>query len=196
MDPQILAFVLLLCGFILLFAEMFIPSGGIIGVICVLCFGGAVYFAFQAWYHSQPLFWWTYLVSVAILVPLGIIGAFRLLTHSPLGNRVLLRAPSQEEVTPYQRESQHLSGMIGKRGVTMNLMTPGGLVKVEGERLHAISEGLMIEPQTEIEVVAVRGTRVVVRPVEEIECPSDDLAFDDTDENEVEPDPWSNEPPA
>ena len=187
MDPQILAFVLLFCGFVLILAELFLPSGGLIAVMCVACFAGAIYCAYKAWYVSNPSYWWMYLGSVAVLIPAGVIGAFRILTHTSFGNRVLLAAPSEEEVTPYQREEQHLSSLIGARGTALNLMTPGGLVKVKGERLHAISDGLMIEPNTEIEIIAVRGTRVVVRPVEEGSNPS--VAFEEGDQ-EQDSDPW------
>lgn len=184
MDPQILAFVLLACGIILIFAELFIPSGGIIAVFSAACIGGAIYSAYQAWYGSDPIYFWTYVGSVIVLVPGSLLGVFRLLTRSAFGNRVLLAGPTEEEVTPYQRESEHLSSLIGKRGTALNLMTPGGLVRVGDERLHAISSGLMIEPNTEVEVIAVRGTRVVVEPVHEPGRDLDPAA--EFEENDVE----------
>jgi membrane-bound serine protease (ClpP class) len=45
----------------------------------------------------------------------------------------------------------------------LTLLTPGGLVNVNGERLHCVSEGVMVPPGTTVEVVEVRGTRVLVR---------------------------------
>jgi hypothetical protein len=74
---------------------------------------------------------------------------------------------------------------------------------VNGERLHAISDGLMIEPDTEVVVVAVQGTRVHVRPLTEEErrqSPSDILEepeiakespAEGTSEGEI--DPWRND---
>ncbi|SFH79835.1 NfeD family protein [Planctomicrobium piriforme] len=165
MDPQLLVVVLVLAGIALIFAELFLPSGGAIAVMCIGCFLASGYFAYKAWYLTQPIFWWTYLGSVAVIIPATIIGAFQLLTRTSLGNRVLLSAPTSAEVTPYQQDLLHLTGLIGRHGTAVNLMTPGGLVLVNGERLHAVSEGLMIEPNTTVEVIAVRGTRVVVRPV-------------------------------
>jgi membrane-bound serine protease (ClpP class) len=202
MDPQILVILLVLAGIVLIFAELFLPSGGIIAVMCICCFLASGYFAHKAWYGSQSVYWWIYLGSVAFLIPATIVGAFQILTRTALGNRVLLAAPSQEEVTPYQREQQHLMGLINQRGVALNLMTPGGLVKVNGERLHAISDGLMIEADTEVVIVAVQGTRVHVRPVTEEErrqsaAPShaepgvaEESPSPDTDAREI--DPWQN----
>jgi membrane-bound serine protease (ClpP class) len=203
MDPQILVILLVLAGICLIFAELFLPSGGIIAVMCVCCFLASGYFAHKAWYGTQSLYWWIYLGSVALLIPATIVGAFQILTRTALGNRVLLAAPSQDEVTPYQREQQHLTSLINQRGIALNLMTPGGLVKVNGERLHAISDGLMIEPDTEVVVVAVQGTRVHVRPLTEEErrqSPSDILEepeiakespAEGTSEGEI--DPWRND---
>ena len=42
-------------------------------------------------------------------------------------------------------------------------MSPGGMVRVENERLHAFSEGILIMQGETVEVVAVRGPRLVVK---------------------------------
>jgi hypothetical protein len=54
-------------------------------------------------------------------------------------------------------------------------------VRVNGERLHAFSEGVMVQQGTAVEVVSVRGTRVMVREVgDRVETPpaEDDLLAD------------------
>ncbi|WP_437230086.1 NfeD family protein [Planctomicrobium sp. SH661] len=167
MDPQLLVLIFLLAGMALIVAELFVPSGGVIAVMCACCFLISGYYAYQAWYVNYPVYWWLYIGAVVIIIPATIIGAFQLLTRTPLGNRVLMEAPTLEEVTPYQAEQAHLESLIGQRGRALNLMTPGGMVLVNGERLHATGDGLMIEANSPIEVVAVRGTRVVVRQVAE-----------------------------
>ncbi|HUE12710.1 MAG TPA: NfeD family protein, partial [Planctomycetaceae bacterium] len=45
-------------------------------------------------------------------------------------------------------------------------LNPGGLVLVDGTRQHCESEGLLLESGAPVEIVAVKGNRVVVRPVE------------------------------
>ncbi|MCA8996188.1 MAG: hypothetical protein KDA36_08675 [Planctomycetaceae bacterium] len=168
MNPELMIFLLLVAGLVLIVMELFVPSGGMIAVMCVCCFAGSAFYAYRAWYTDHPAWWWGYLASLIVLIPAAVIGTFRLIATTSLGHRVLLAAPSEEEITPYQKEQDHLQSLIGKRGRSLNLMTPGGMVKVGSERLHAISDGLMIEPNMEIEVVATRGNRVVVRPVENI----------------------------
>lgn len=163
MDPQILVLAFLFAGLLLIFAELFVPSGGIIALMCACCFLISGYYAYQSWYVTAPLYWWIYLGGVIILIPSAIIGAFQILARTSLGNRMLSPIPTREEVTPYLEEQARLEKLIGQYGEALNLMTPGGMVLVNGERLHATSEGLLIESGSRVEVVAVRGNRIVVR---------------------------------
>jgi len=192
MDPQMMAIVLLLAAFALIFAELFLPSGGIIGVMCVVCIGASIYFAHMAWYENYPVRWWGFIGTAGVLTPAMLYAAYHLLTKTSLGNRVLQNAPSLEEVTPHQAESERLNTLLGKRGHALNLMSPGGLVMVEGERLHATGESLLIEPNTEIIIIAIKGTRVVVRPVTENDIQKealDDFTDGDSDESGDDDDP-------
>jgi len=194
MDPQTLVFVLVFAGIVLIFAEVFLPSGGIIGVMCLCCFIAATYCAYQAWYHTTPSYWWGYLGSVAVIIPTCVIGGFQILVRTPLGNRILLRAPTTEEVTPYQKELQHLNSLIGKQGIALTPMTPGGLVSVNGERIHAVSDGMSVEQNVPIEIVAVRGTRVVIRQVDPE--PSGDFSeLAGQDRGDESGDPWELDNP-
>ena len=79
------------------------------------------------------------------------------------GRRLLLEAQSLEDLTPFAEEGEFLSQLVGRTGKTITLLNPGGLVLVENERLHCESQGMLIEPNTEIEVIAVKGNRLVIR---------------------------------
>ena len=46
------------------------------------------------------------------------------------------------------------------------MLNPSGFVTLDGERLHAVSEGLVIDSGTSVEIIGVQGNRVVVRPGE------------------------------
>ena len=87
-------------------------------------------------------------------------GAITLIRKTPLGNRMILKpAPVNESPGPGP-----LDHLIGKAGVSQTLMMPGGIVLIDGERLHSESLGMLIEPNSPIVAVAIRGNRVVVRP--------------------------------
>jgi len=166
MDDQILTFVLLAVGFVLLGIELMIPSGGIIGLFSILSFLGSAWFAYQAWADTNPLYWKIYIATFLGMIPVTLYGIYYLLTKTPFGNRILLAAPTNEDVTPYQAEYQHLKSLIGKSGKAISPLRPGGLVQIDDERLHAIGNGFIIESGTRVRVVEIQGTRIVVEPVD------------------------------
>lgn len=160
------ALILLFAGLAILVLEVFVPSGGVLSVVTTLVLILSAICAYLAWYESYPARWWTYCAMLVLLIPSTLGGAFYVLPKTSVGKKVLLEAPDLAEVEPFAEETARLQRLVGRRGRTLTLLNPGGLVLVEGERLHAFSEGLLLEPQTEIEVLEIRGTRVLVRPVE------------------------------
>ncbi|WP_437206383.1 NfeD family protein [Planctomicrobium sp. SH664] len=190
MNHEILVFVLLAVGLGLIFAELFVPSGGIIAILSLACLGGSIYFAWQTWHETSPRHWWIFLGSVIFLIPATIVGAFQLLARTSLGDGILLSAPKEEDVIPFSREQEHLMSLIGQQGTALNRMTPGGLVKVGDERLHAVSDGMVIESGKAVEIIAVRSQRVVVRELEER---SDSHGLLGRETGDADPDAFGND---
>lgn len=162
MSYEALALLLMILGFALILAEVFIPSGGMILVLCVISFAASTWFAYKAWWGTTQGIFWIYVGSLLVLIPGAVVGAFRLLERTSMGDHLLLSAPRREEVVPYQNEVSRLSELVGKRGTALTMMAPGGMVSVAGERLHAVSEGMVIAPGETVQIISVRGTRVVV----------------------------------
>jgi membrane-bound ClpP family serine protease len=175
MDPAYLAVALLVLGLTLIVCEVFIPSAGLIAAFATLCFAGSVVSAYMAWWYDKPTYFAIYTIALLVLIPSALSGALYLLPRTEFGRQVLLEGPDLEEVTPYQEEQRQLQGLIGRIGKTLTLLNPGGLVLVDGMRLHCESEGSLLESGAPVEVLAVKGNRVVVRPVERtIERPGND----------------------
>jgi membrane-bound ClpP family serine protease len=166
MDPAYLAVALLVLGLTLIVCEVFIPSAGLIAAFATLCFAGSVVAAVYAWWYDKPTYFAIYAIALLVLIPSALSGALYLLPKTEFGRQVLLEAPALDEVTPYQEEQRQLQQLIGRIGKTLTLLNPGGLVFVDGTRQHCESEGILLEPGTPVEIVAVKGNRVVVRPVE------------------------------
>ncbi|MEX0702273.1 MAG: NfeD family protein [Planctomycetales bacterium] len=165
MELSHLAVLLLLVGLGLIVAEIFIPSGGVITAAAVIALAASAICAWQAWWGTSPGAWWAFVGSGLILVPAVLFGALWALPHTSVGRRFLLEAPTPEELRAYGDEEEHLGRLIGATGKTLTLLNPGGLVQVEGERLHCKSEGMLIDPGQPVKVVAVAGNLIVVRPV-------------------------------
>ena len=166
MDSGYLAILLLVVGLALIVCEVFIPSAGLIAALATLCIAGSIASAWSAWFYTSPTYFALYVAALLFLIPSAISGAFYVLPRTAFGRKVLLEAPDLDEVTPYQEEQRQLMRLVGHVGKTLTMLNPGGLVEVEGTRQHCESEGLLLEAGTPVEIVAVKGNSVVVRPVE------------------------------
>ena len=160
----IFAVLLLIVGLAILMAEVFIPSGGLLGVITFLSLVVSLIFAYRAWGGSHPGIFYAFCVLLLLLIPIVIGTGFSILPHTAVGKKVILEAPDAETLTPYLAESRHLEQLVGEFGTALTMLNPGGLVRVLGERLHATSAGFAIEPGDSVKVIEVRGNCIVVRP--------------------------------
>jgi membrane-bound ClpP family serine protease len=160
-DAGILASVLLVAGLFLLGLEFFIPSLGMILVIASISLIVSFWSACKAWWGVSPFFFWTYVVMLTAGIPGSLALAITIIQKTSLGNRLILPpAASSDVLSP-----NPLERMIGKRGISQSLMTPGGIVMIESERFHAESLGMLIEPRAHVIVIGAKASRLVVRPV-------------------------------
>ncbi|MDB5339347.1 MAG: hypothetical protein JWN70_4966 [Planctomycetaceae bacterium] len=162
MDPAFLAVLLLLLSMVLLFAEVLIPSGGLLFFGSMVALACAVWSAYNAWWYANPLVFWVFVIGALILLPASVVAAIQVWPHTPMGKQ--LEPPTSEEVTPFVVEQQRLSRMIGQIGETVTPLNPAGMVLIAGERVHCFSEGLIVERGVRVRVLAVQGNRVLVRP--------------------------------
>lgn len=163
MDYSHIALLLAALALALLVAEIFIPSGGMILIAALICTAISIWCAWKAWWHTDPLVWWLYLGGLVALLPATVAAAFYVFPRTEFGKRLLVAPQDIEELTPYAKEEERLTQLIDKPGKTLTRLNPGGLVVIDGERLHSESEGMMIDAGQAVKVVAVKGNRVVVR---------------------------------
>ena len=70
----IIAILLLAFGLALIVAEVFIPSGGMIAIMALLCILASVWCAWNECYKTDQVFWsWFYVAAVVVMIP-GVIG--------------------------------------------------------------------------------------------------------------------------
>ncbi len=174
MDPLAWSVLLLLLGLTLVVLEVFVPSGGILGLLSI---GALISSITLAFYHRGLEVGLIFLTVSAVLVPSALALAFRYWPNTPMGRRLLLDVPKEEEVLPDSPERRSLRQLVGKVGVAKTVMLPSGAIVVGGRTIDAISEGMPIEAGQRVQVIEVHGHRVVVRPTAEAEAPAagDDL---------------------
>jgi membrane-bound serine protease (ClpP class) len=160
MNPSLWIAALVAVGLGMILLEVFVPSGGVLGLLAVAALGAGVVTAF---YELGALAGLAVLAGLFVAVPIVLVLAFRWFPLTPLGRRVLPPAPEPHDVVPDAAVRQRLRGLVGRFGQTTSELLPWGQVDVDGRRIDAVSEGGPIAENTRIEVVGVQGRAVVVR---------------------------------
>lgn len=165
MDYSFIAILGLVVTLMLLVAEIFLPSGGFIAILALLSLGAAIWAAWFAWWDTSPGLWWSYIAGVVIMIPTTLGFAVRFFPNTTWGKKIIHEVPTLDEVTGFKEETEHLRSLLGKVGKTQTLLNPSGFVLVNNERLHCESQGMIIESNEDVEVIAVEGTRLVVKVI-------------------------------
>lgn len=160
MNTQLWVAALLIVGLAVMMLEVFVPSGGVLGFISVVSIGAAVVTAFV----EQGTGFGLLVLSITCAAVPAVLGlAFRWFPETPLGRRVLPPPPEPDDVAPHARKRRQLRGLVGLTGRATTEMLPWGSVTVNGQACEALAEGGPIAGETEVEVVGVQGTKLVVR---------------------------------
>lgn len=166
MDPLLWASLLLLLAIALVMLEVFVPSGGVIGVMAAISVLGSVGMAF----YRSPSTGLMFLVMALFALPIALGVAVKVWPHTPMGRRILPSIPSSEEVLPDNDHRRGLHELVGKVGRAKSLMLPSGAAEIDGRTVDAVSDGLAIEAGQLVRVVEVHGNRVLVRPATEADA--------------------------
>ncbi len=169
----------MLIGLALVMAEIFVPSGGIIGFLSFASIVAAIVMAFV---EGGAAVGTGFLLVACVAVPVVLTMAFRFLPHTPMGKRLLPSIPTTAEVMPDSDERRLLRQLVGKHGLARSKMLPSGAVLIDGHTLDAMSEGQPIDAGQPVKVIEVRGNMMIVRLVDAAELtaekkkqPADDV---------------------
>lgn len=160
MDYFTWALILLALGLLCLVLEFFVPSSGMLGLLCVLSLIGAIVLGFMSGTTTGAAL----LLGILTCVPAILFAAIHFWPTTALGKMILVEPPSHaDEVLPETPSYRNLRELVGKRGTAKSLMLPGGIVQIEGKNYDAISEGTPIEAGQRVLVVQISTQRLVVR---------------------------------
>jgi membrane-bound serine protease (ClpP class) len=146
--------ILLIVGAVLLFLETLLP-GMVAGIIGFLCLMAAVVLGYQDFSFQ------TGNLILGIVLAGLISGVFIWLKYFP-ESRVARKFISRGAVGDLGVDRPEL---LNGTGVALTQLRPSGVARINGRRVDVVTEGGLIERDSKLKVVAVEGTRIVVRAV-------------------------------
>jgi membrane-bound ClpP family serine protease len=152
----------LIVGLVLLISEIFVPSGGVLGILAAGLLGLSLWLSFA---HSTAL-GAKFLGALAVLVPVVAVVGVQLWPHTPVGRRMILRPPTEDDyepAVPGAAGGTRLEHVVGQFGRSVTTLRPSGVVEVAGRRFDALSEDGMIGPGEAVRAIEARGNQLVVR---------------------------------
>lgn len=152
--------------------ELFIPSGGVLAIVCAAAVFGSIASLF-AYNTSAGLF---ALFAYLVVTPFAVIYGIKLWAKTPIGRNLILGSTESARTNEMDEESaameavrirdenlQTLRAMIGRKGEVITTLRPVGVVLIDGERVDALAESGVIEEGEMIEVVAAYDNQLKVR---------------------------------
>ncbi len=169
-SPIIWAFIFIGLALILLFVELFVPSGGLIAILGGLCVIASLIAFFV--YDTD-----TGLIATGLYIIFGPIIAwitFKIWASSALAERMILGGVVNEDSETVRQETEarqraqaaELEALIGQEGITLTTLRPVGAVRINGERIDAMAETGIIESNMAIVVVSAYDNQIKVRLIE------------------------------
>ncbi len=160
MDPFLIAIALFLAGVLLAVIDIFVPSGGMLLILCTVCAVGSVLFGFR----SSTTMGMTMLTLVVASVPIGVFLAIKIWPHTPIGRMVILKPPSSQSGTA---DGGELESWVGSVLRADSALMPAGQIKIGHRRLNAVAESGFIEAGQAVKVLGIRERSLLVRPTSE-----------------------------
>ena len=156
--PQGLIISLIVLGVFLLALEVFvIPGFGVSGILGIAALITGIFLVTDSLLEGL-------LYTGGALIVLGIIiyFSFRSIRTRRLWQKFTL-STRQTSAGGYVAPKVQYETYLGRAGISLTQLRPAGTADFDGVHLDVVTEGGFIGPRTGIRVIAVEGTRIIVR---------------------------------
>lgn len=144
-------------GVVLLAVEVIIP-GGILGTLGGLSLLAATIVSFLEYGSIGG----GIALVASIALSLGtLFSTFFVMRHTPMGRRAFLDTQITATSSDFEKESKVL---IGKSAESVTMLSPGGLVRIEGKSYEAFCQSGQVPAGTPLQVIGADTFRLIVSP--------------------------------
>ena len=158
MGPFEAIIVLVIVGFLLLAAEVFVP-GMVLGLLGGLSLAGAVTVAYM---YYGAVTGSIVFAAVCVVTLTGIIAWLSMFPRTAIGRRIML----QKSLVKGVGERTAPSELMGAQGHALTPLRPAGTASIGGKKVDVVAESGFIARDEPIVVVREEGLRIVVRKKE------------------------------
>ncbi|WP_159429734.1 NfeD family protein [Halarsenatibacter silvermanii] len=152
---------LFLAGILLIVIEVFIiPGFGITGIGGLTAVLTSLFFIFPDRALALRI-----IVAVMVLSVLGVFLLIKIFGAAGLWKKISLESSETVEEGYISRAAR--KELEGKKGRAITPLRPSGTAEIEGRRVDVVTEGDYIEKETEIEILSSKGSRVVVKKLDD-----------------------------
>jgi len=146
---------------LLLIAEVFVPSGGLLTVCALVCLIGGTYIFFK----QSTVAGIAGIIFGIIMIPSLLRYAYKVLPKTKFGQSVTLAPPDrpQGDAVP---DTPALEKLLGSVGIVLTPLRPVGMCDFEGRKVECVAESGYITKNAKVEVIKVESTQLTVREIE------------------------------
>jgi membrane-bound ClpP family serine protease len=159
MTPVHLALIFAAIGLLLIIADLFLPSHGLLSVGGIVSLIAAVVCCFLVSARLGAVVG----ASLIIASPFVVMLLLRIWPHTFVGKRMTLAAVATTATSP----APHAETPIrpGDRGIAITELRPVGVCDFAGQRVESLSDQGILPHGSPIYVVSIQNKRPIVRPV-------------------------------
>lgn len=154
MKAYMIPVVFQILGVLVVVAEIFIPSLGLLTAIALGLIAYSLYLAFTTISSTAGLI---FLGADLVLLPLVVIIGLKVLAISPLALRKKLSA--KDGVVS---QALDLNTHLDKQGRSITALRPAGTALIDNARLDVVTDGEYIEADVQVMVTGVTGNQIIV----------------------------------
>ncbi len=154
MNPYILPLSLQFLGILVILAEIFIPS---LGVLAAIALGLLLYSLYLVFTTISTFAGMIFVGMDLMIIPFLLILGLKILAVSPLSLNKKLS--SKKGVVS---QAANPKEYVNKRGNCVTDLRPSGIALIEGKRLDVVTDGDYIEANTPVIVTRITGNQIIV----------------------------------
>ena len=156
--PIVICFII---GVALMVLEAFMPGFGIAGISGIVV---EIIAVTLTWLNHGPVAALGMLLIILSVMAIAISMSLRSATNGRLSkSRIILRETESNEAG--YRSAEDMEVFLGREGKATTVLRPTGIAEFDGVRLNVVSEGEFIAMGTEVRIVCIEGSRILVRPI-------------------------------